>query len=157
MRTTFLLLFISIYTMTFAQTDQDRLAIQDQVKNLQEAWNTKNTERWPNIFADKCDYIVINGTFIPDWPIAENQQTHQGLWHSVYKNSELKDVAVQKIDFIADGIAYVTFTLSNHFEVNGEAGSHDAIITAIFQKEDGVWKITHFHNAKVEQLPEHKQ
>jgi uncharacterized protein (TIGR02246 family) len=138
-------------------------AIRQLVQDMQEGQNTKNGELFASAFAQKHDYVAIDGMFLPNQTREDNARVHQGLYDESRSSvagtyGEVEEVEVRlnvaKIRPLATPRVVVAH-VEGEFRLKGEAGKKAMnIITAVMQNQEGEWKIVAFHNAPVQKRKE---
>lgn len=124
----------------------DEAALRENVRQMEEGWNTKSGSLFAQPFATDADYVVINGMFIQGRDaIAKG---HQGIFDTIYKDSTLK-LSVKQLRFLRPDVAVVHVTGHNKFRRGEETRETDAIITMTMTKDKGEWKIAAFQNTQV--------
>lgn len=140
------LLILAFATTLRAQpeTSTDEAAIRENVKNLEEGWNTKSGALFAKPFAEDADYVVINGHYIKGRAVIEAQ--HQRIFDTIFKDTMLK-LNVKQVRFLRPDVAVV--------HVEGHRGSEnsqliqDAMLTVVMTKNKDGWKIAAFQNTAV--------
>ncbi|WP_228055015.1 SgcJ/EcaC family oxidoreductase [Gloeocapsopsis crepidinum] len=132
---------------------QDTAAIRQVVQKMQDGQNTQNGAQFASAFALEHDYIVINGTFIPNYTREANARTHQELYDGDRQSSlggNLNQVGilldVAKIRFLTPEIAVVHLKSQSYLTTRPDK-KLEGIITTVMQKREDNWQIVAFHNA----------
>ena len=90
-----------------AQTENtDDQAVRGIIQTLEKGWNTKSGETFASVFAEKHDYIVVNGLYFANFNPKANAFAHQGLFNGVYKSSEIR-LKVDKVNFVRPDLAMI--------------------------------------------------
>lgn len=144
---TFVLLTIVAFSAAAqAQTERsaDEAAIRQNVKYLEEGWNTKSGALFAKPFAEDADYVVINGAYIKGRAVIEEQ--HSRIFATIFKDTRLK-LNVKQIRFLRPDVAVV------HVEGRRDSPTkelvQDAMITFVMTKEKQGWTIAVFQNTGV--------
>lgn len=90
----------------------DEAAIRENIKHIEDGWNTKSGTLFAKPFAEDADYVVINGSHIKGRAVIESQ--HKRIFETIFKDTTLK-LNVKQIRFIRPEVAVV------HVEVTGTA------------------------------------
>ena len=130
----------------------DEAALRENVRQMEEGWNTKSGALFAKPFATDADYVVINGMFIQGRDAIA--KAHQGIFDTIYKDSVIK-LAVKQVRFLRPDVALVHVTGHNKFRRGEETRETDAIITLTMTKDKGEWKIAAFQNTQVIANPQH--
>jgi hypothetical protein len=75
---------------TLAQAAGDEAAIKQAAQVMQDGWNKKDGKMFASPFAEKHDYININGLYLPNITRDSNARAHQGLFDGPYKEIDLQ-------------------------------------------------------------------
>ena len=144
---TFVLLTILAFsTAVMAQPEEstDEAAIRQNIKYLEEGWNTKSGALFAKPFAEDADYVVINGSYIKGRAVIESQ--HERIFATIFKDTTLK-LEVKQVRFLRPDVAVA--------HVSGHRGSankeliEDAMLTVVMTKEKQGWTIAAFQNTPV--------
>lgn len=156
--TAFALLTLCAFTVSAQQSHPtkasaaDEAAIRENVRQMEEGWNTKSGALFAKPFAADADYVVINGTHIQGREAID--KGHQRIFDTIYKDSTVS-LSVKQLRFLRPDVALVHVTGHNKFRRGEETREADAIITMTMTKENGEWKIAAFQNTQVIAAPEH--
>jgi uncharacterized protein (TIGR02246 family) len=134
--------FLSMNTL------EDKKLIEQLFETLTLAWNTGDGHLFASCFTEDCDYVTFSGEHIIGRQANEIQ--HQKLFNTFLKGSRL--VGKQKsIRFLNPHIAVThnigVVKLRWH---KTAPSSRQSINTNVLLKQDGVWKITAFHNCRIQ-------
>ena len=124
----------------------DEAALRENVRQMEDGWNTKSGALFAKPFATDADYVVINGMFIQGRDAIE--KAHQGIFDTIYKDSTIK-LTVKQVRFLRPDVAVVHVTGHNKFRRGDETRETDAIITMTMTRDNGEWKIAAFQNTQV--------
>lgn len=144
---TFVLLTILAVSATgIAQPEEsaDEAAIRQNVKYLEDGWNTKSGALFAKPFAEDADYVVINGAYIKGRAVIESQ--HERIFSTIFKDTTLK-LEVKQVRFLRPDVAVAH--VSGHRDGPTKELVQDAMITVVMTKEKQGWMITAFQNTAV--------
>jgi uncharacterized protein (TIGR02246 family) len=122
----------------------DEAAIRENVKHLEDGWNTKSGALFAKPFAEDADYVVINGMYIKGRAVIETQ--HQRIFDTIYKETKIK-LTVKQIRFLRPDVAVVH--VSGHRDGPTSELTQDAMLTLVMTKEKQGWTIAAFQNTGV--------
>jgi uncharacterized protein (TIGR02246 family) len=125
----------------------DEAAICDNVKHMEEGWNTKNSSLFAKPFAEDADYIVINGTYIKGRKIIE--EIHQQIFQTFFKDSTI-NLSVKQIRLLRPEVALVHVSGHNKTNQGAEIREWDLMVGLVMTKEAGQWQIASFQNTRVD-------
>ena len=142
--------FTSIISTSFAQlSSRDEAAIHNIVRTMEQGWNAKSGKTFATHFAPTHDYIIWNGVFLNDLTREGNAMSHQGIFDSFYKTTDIR-VVVSKIRPIREDLALVQ-ALGATYEHNTPVPENPkVIITMLMEKKNNEWSIISFHNSDIE-------
>ena len=145
------LIFLLLTTLVLSTTalarsgeSSDETAIRQNVKYLEEGWNTKSGALFAKAFAEDADYVVINGAYIKGRAVIEAQ--HQRIFSTIYKDTTLK-LTVKQIRFLRPEVAVVH--VEGHRDGPTKELTQDAMLTLVMTKEKQGWTIAAFQNTAV--------
>jgi uncharacterized protein (TIGR02246 family) len=144
---TFVLLTMLAFSATaLAQSSEssDETAIRQNVRYLEEGWNTKSGTLFAKAFAEDADYVVINGAYIKGHAVIESQ--HQRIFATIFKDTTLK-LTVKQIRFLRPEVAVVH--VEGHRDGPTKELVQDAMLTLVMTKEKQGWTIAAFQNTAV--------
>ena len=145
---------LAVTATAFSQETKDEQAIRSIASTMQTGWNTKNSQTFSSVFADKHDYIVVNGLYFPNWSKQGNAAAHQGLFDGLYKNEDLI-LKVDKIKFLNPDLAQVTAFGLRYKKNEPIPEDLNAIMTILVEKKNNEWKIISFHNHGLDESVKH--
>ncbi|MFC3199318.1 SgcJ/EcaC family oxidoreductase [Parapedobacter deserti] len=127
----------------------------DAIKALEqlsaEGWAEGNGKKMASVYTDRADYVTFNGEWLQSR--REIDSLHQELFDGVLKGSSIENRKIQSIRFLTDSVAVVHITGAvKHKGAKKPAKSRDSIQTLIAWKNDGKWKFTAFHNARISRV-----
>jgi uncharacterized protein (TIGR02246 family) len=128
----------------------DEAAMRENVRHLENGWNTKSGALFAKPFAADADYVVINGMHIRGREAIE--QGHQHIFDTIYQNSTLS-LSVKQIRLLRPDVAVVHVLGHNKTRLGEETREMDAIVTLVMTKEKGDWKIVAFQNTLITEQP----
>ena len=143
------LLAVGFTSLANAQTSVDDKAITSSVMKLEEGWNARNGEVFAQSFAPEHDYIVWTGIYFPGMTPEKNAMAHQGIFNTIYQNTDLKMV-VDKIRYIREDLALVHVLGASYDHGTAVPENPEIIISMLLEKQNGAWKIISFHNCDIE-------
>lgn len=133
---------------------KDIQAMRDLFSALSNAWNKGDGIAYGDCFTEDADYVTFMGQHLKGRKqIAE---VHQMLFNGPLKGTFLESSLTIEVRprFITSDVAIVhgigEAKLPNSAEDLNERGS---INTNILIKQNGKWKITAFHNCRIQQMP----
>lgn len=104
------------------------------LSNAKWQWmSEKNVENLANLFHDSAQFVHMGGYWGKEQELSTIRDGH--IW---YKKAEIHD---QKVKF-AENTATVYSVIHLNSEVGGNAVRFPFIVTEVFVKEDGKWKLT---------------
>lgn len=148
LRATLLALAFAALSLPASAMSDDEAAIAQLAQAMQDGWNRKDGQAFAAPFADGHDYVNIHGMFIPDASREGNARAHQGLFASVYKDTDLS-LRVTKVRFLSPQIAVAHFQGHTHPKGNADEKRQEIVITGVMQKRAGQWEIVAFQNTQV--------
>jgi uncharacterized protein (TIGR02246 family) len=138
----------------------DETAIRQVVQKMQNGQNSKNGQMFASAFAKEHDYIVIDGTYLPNQTRETNARAHQALYDGDRASSlgeNLGEVGIKlnvaKIRFLTPQIAVAHIQSQSYLKSQPNKRANN-IITTVMQKREGKWEIVAFHNAPVQKAEE---
>ena len=148
-RILFLLTMVLMSTITNAQKVSDEEELKNLVETLQRGWNSASGETFASAFAEPHDFIVWNGYYFKNNTVQNNAETHQWIFNTMYKDTQLFYV-IDKIKFLKEDIAllHVLGAIAPKKEVRPK--DPEVLLTIIAEKKKGNWKIVSFHNLDLE-------
>ncbi|MEO6720388.1 MAG: SgcJ/EcaC family oxidoreductase [Ferruginibacter sp.] len=129
--------------------NKDEQAIHNIIATLQKGWNEKSGETFASSFYKKHDYIVINGLYLSGISVEINARSHQGIFNSIYKTTDL-ELRLDKINFVRPDLALVHVLGATYQHGTPVPENPMAIISMLVEKKEGEWKIISFHNCNIE-------
>lgn len=144
------LILIGSTTSTFAQlSSQDQESIRAIVRTMEEGWNARNGQKFATGFAAVHDYIVWNGLYFNKQSREDNARAHQGIFDSVYKNTDVK-LMVENLQPIREDLV-LAHVLGATYEHNSPVPENPkVIISMLLEKKNNAWQIISFHNSDIE-------
>ncbi|HEX8707596.1 MAG TPA: SgcJ/EcaC family oxidoreductase [Pyrinomonadaceae bacterium] len=128
----------------------DEAAIRENVRQVQEGWNTKSAALFVQPFAEDADYVAVTGFYVKGRKA--NEIGHQRLFQSVFKDSTI-NLAVKQIRFLSPDIALVHVQGHNKTKQGETVREWDLMMTLVMTRDAGKWKIASFHNTMVNEGP----
>ncbi|MGO0061207.1 SgcJ/EcaC family oxidoreductase [Brevibacillus fluminis] len=134
--------------------EQEVKAMHELFAALSEAWNRGDGEGFGACFTDDADYVTFMGQHLKGRKqIAE---VHQWLFAGPLKSSILESSALSDFRprFVTPEVAIVhALGEAKLPEPHAQSGDRGSINTNVVVKRDGEWKITAFHNCRIQQPP----
>lgn len=136
------------------QREKDVHDIREVFVALVDAWNRGDAAAYGDCFTEDADYVTFMGQHLKGR--AQIAEVHGWLFHGPLKGSKLESSALAecKPRFLAENVAVVHATgearLANPEQ---DPNDRDSINTNVVVKQRGVWKITAFHNCRIQELP----
>ncbi|PYI53745.1 SgcJ/EcaC family oxidoreductase [Paenibacillus flagellatus] len=133
---------------------EERKAIQALMAALVDAWNKGDGAAYGECFTDDADYVTFSGQRMKGSKMIGD--VHQRLFDGPLKGSVMVSSAVSDPQprFVSPDVAIVHAT----GEVKLAEPAHDpndrgSINTNVLVKRNGVWKLTAFHNCRIQEMP----
>lgn len=128
--------------------------IQALFANLNEAWNKGDGALYGDCFTEDAIYITFMGQQLKGKK--QIADVHQWLFDGPLKGSKIESTTISELQprFITTDVAIVIgegeakLADSNH-----DSGDRGSINTNVVIKKGGEWKITAFHNCRVQDAP----
>lgn len=115
---------------TFTQAEQELI----DLSNAKWQWmSDKNVDKLADLFHDTAQFVHMGGYWGKEQELTTIKEGH--IW---YKKAEIHD---QKVKF-AENTATVYSVIHLNSEVGGHAVRFPFIVSEVFVKEDGKWKLT---------------
>ena len=128
----------------------DEAAIRENVRQVEEGWNTKSAALFAKPFAEDADYVAVTGFYVKGRKA--NEVGHQRLFEGVFKNSTI-NLTVKQIRFLSPDIALVHVQGHNKTKQGDAVREWDLMMSLVMTKVEGKWKIASFHNTMVNEGP----
>ncbi|QRG68664.1 SgcJ/EcaC family oxidoreductase [Brevibacillus choshinensis] len=129
-------------------------AIRRLFADMCEAWNNGDGPAFGQCFTEDADYVTFMGHHLRGR--SQIAGVHQQLFNGPLKGSRLESSATEQPHprFLSPDIAIILAT-GEAALANGAADPNDrgSINTNVVMKVDGQWKITAFHNCRVQSMP----
>src|SRR5262249_54048513 len=116
-------------------------------------FNSKDSAVFASAFADVHDYVIINGTLVPNMTREANAQVHQELFEGSRQSALGGSLSEIQAQYEIRNIRFLTPEITVVHVSTGADGHEGTIITAVMQKQAGEWRIVAFHNALVLKRP----
>jgi len=133
---------------------KDAMDIQALFTNLYGAWNKGDGTLYGNCFTEDADYTTFMGQHLKGRKqIAE---VHQWLFDGPLKGSKMESTPPSELEprFITTDVAIVLGKGEAKLaDPNQDQGDRGSINTNVVIKKDGEWKITAFHNCRIQDAP----
>lgn len=131
-------------------THEDRQAILTLLDSLSKAWGEGDGRAYAECFTDDADYVTFNGQHLKG--SKEIDEVHQELWSGVLRDSKLVAGPVPtELRFLTPelAIAHATGAVQLRFHKKPPT-SRFSINTNVLIKQNGQWKISAFHNCRIQ-------
>jgi uncharacterized protein (TIGR02246 family) len=146
------LIFVTLFMLGFSGAPvqpqdsraADEAALRENVKQLEDGWNTKSGAAFAKPFAEDADYVVINGMYIKGRAVIAT--AHQQIFDTIYKDTTLS-LRVKQVRFLRPDVAVVH--VSGHRDGPTKEESHAGMLTVVMTKEKQGWTIAAFQNTAV--------
>ncbi|WNC15969.1 SgcJ/EcaC family oxidoreductase [Brevibacillus brevis] len=138
--------------MKHLQNDID--AIHTLFAAMSEAWNKGDGAAFGECFTEDADYVTFMGhRLMGRKQIAE---VHQKLFDGPLRGSRLESSAAGELQprFVTPDVAIVHATGEAKLaDASQDPGDRGSINTNVVVKQGGEWKITAFHNCRIQSFP----
>jgi uncharacterized protein (TIGR02246 family) len=130
--------------------EEDELSIQEIVRQLETAWNSGDSIKFAEPFADDADFIDIRG----DHHIgrANIERGHRQVFDTIYKGSRVR-YAVEGTRFVRPDVAVVFLRARLDLRDNTTPVPTGARPTLVIANEGGQWQIVAFQNTGMVAAP----
>ncbi len=150
MKSLFLSFSLLVFSFTlFAQTPEDKQAIQNLVKTMAEGWTAGSGEQIASVFAAEHDFVVWNGYYMKNMSPKLTTKSFDGILSSIYKDTQ-HFATIDKIKFIRKDVALIHVFAAIAKKGEGRPADPEVLWTGLLTKENGSWKIVSFHNLDLE-------
>ncbi|WNQ11425.1 SgcJ/EcaC family oxidoreductase [Paenibacillus aurantius] len=134
---------------------QDREAVQEVFKRLSEAWNRGDGAAYGSCFTEDADYITFSGQHLKG--SKQIGEVHQWLFDGPLRGSVLEYRSSDSLEprFLGPDTAIVIAVGEARLAGAAEAAEPDrgSINTNVLVKREGQWKLTAFHNCRIQETP----
>ncbi len=149
-KTIFMSTLVAITMSANAQpANNDEEAIRTIVTTMQNGWNEKNGKIFASSFANPHNYIVVNGMYLSSITPEMNANSHQGIFNSIYKTTDLA-LKPDKITFVRPDLALVYVLGATYEQGTAIPENPGVVISMMAEKKGNDWKIISFHNCDIE-------
>ncbi|GAB3930811.1 SgcJ/EcaC family oxidoreductase [Larkinella terrae] len=126
----------------------DEKQIRELLETIKEAWGKGDAQLFSSCFTDDCDYVTFAGDHLEGRKA--NAEAHKALWSGILRGSKLNG-RVKKIRFLTPDIAlvYGLGAVQLRWQKAAPKG-RDSISTNVVIRQNGTWKITAFHNCRIQ-------
>ncbi|HYP26618.1 MAG TPA: SgcJ/EcaC family oxidoreductase [Blastocatellia bacterium] len=128
------------------QRAKDEAAIRENVRKMEEGWNTKNGTLFAEPFAEDADGVPIGGRAFKGHDVIE--KAHWELFKTVFKDSTIT-LQVRQLRFLRPDVALVQIHNHNKWQQGEAKGEHNSTITLVMTREVGGWEIASFQNTLI--------
>lgn len=133
---------------------KDLMAIHALFTKLVDAWNSGDGTAYGDCFTEDADYVTFMGQHLKGRKqIAE---VHQWLFNGPLKGSTLVYNASSELKprFLAADVAIVHAIGEARLDDSAnDPDDRGSINTNVLVKQNGEWKLTAFHNCRIQQIP----
>ncbi|MGG4106770.1 SgcJ/EcaC family oxidoreductase [Paenibacillus lautus] len=129
---------------------EDRQAIQTLLASLSKAWGEGSGRAYAECFTEEADYVTFNGQHLKGRRAID--EVHQELWNGVLRDSKLvAGPTPTELRFLTPelAIAHATGAVQLRFHKKPPT-SRFSINTNVLIKQNGEWKISAFHNCRIQ-------
>ena len=126
---------------------QDEAAIRENVRKMEEGWNTKNGTLFSDPYAADADGVAIGGFVVKGHDVIE--KVHWEMFRGAFKNSTIA-LKVKQLRFLRPDVALVQIDNTNKLQQGETTHEYSSVITLVMTKEAGRWKIASFQNTIAE-------
>ena len=126
---------------------QDEAAIRENVRKMEEGWNTKNGTLFAEPYAEDADGVAIGGFVVKGHDVIE--KVHWEMFRGAFKNSTIA-LKVKQLRFLRSDVALVQIDNTNKLQQGETTHEYGSVITLVMTKEAGRWKIASFQNTIAE-------
>ena len=130
-----------------SQQAQDEAAIRENVRKMEEGWNTKNGTLFAEPYAEDADVVAVGGFVRKGHDVIE--KAHWDLFKGVFKNSTIA-LKVKQLRLLRPDVALVQVDNTNKFQLGEATHEFISVITLVMTNEAGRWKIASFQNTIAE-------
>ncbi|HKO96223.1 MAG TPA: SgcJ/EcaC family oxidoreductase [Pyrinomonadaceae bacterium] len=125
----------------------DELMIRQNVRTMEEGWNSRSGSLFAKPFAANADYVVINGMHLSGHD--EIEKGHQRIFDTVFNDSILT-LSAKQIRFLRVDVALVHVSGQLKNKSGAEVRMTDVTISLVMTKDQGEWRIAGFQNTAVD-------
>jgi len=129
---------------------KDEGAIQDILKQLQNAWNAYDSVSFADAFVEDANFIQIFGGQLDGRAAIE--AAHRHIFNTIYKGSRAS-FQLRSIRFVRPDVAIVFSRAQVNFHEGTEAREIETRPTLIVARQGAEWKIVAFQNTKISAVP----
>lgn len=134
-----------------AESKEEIEAIELLFIQTAKAWNEGNSRRYASFFSEDCDYVTFDGRHVRG--NAGNEAFHDKLFTGFLKGSKLVG-RIKAIRFINPDVAIVHQTGGVQLRFQKQfPKTRLSINTNVLVREQGIWKISAFHNCRIQKPP----
>ena len=129
---------------------KDEGAIQDILKQLENAWNAADSVSFAAAFAEDANFIQIFGGQLDGRPAIE--ASHRHIFDTIYRGSHAS-FGLRSIRFVRADVAVVFARAHLSFHEGKEVREIETRPTLIVAKQEATWQIVAFQNTKISEVP----
>jgi uncharacterized protein (TIGR02246 family) len=128
----------------------DEQAIHDILKQLEAAWNAKDSAAFAAPFLEDANFIQIFGGQLDGRAAIEG--SHRSIFDTIYKGSHA-NFTMRSVRFVRPDVAIVFTNAHVKLPEGNPAGDVKTRPTMMVAKEQGKWQIVAFQNTKISEVP----
>lgn len=125
-------------------------AIQDILKQLEDAWNSYDSVSFAALFVEDANFIQIFGGQLDGRTAIE--ASHRVIFNTIYRGSHAS-FTLRSVRFLRPDIAIVFARAHVQFKEGSETREIETRPTLIVVKEEAKWQIVAFQNTKISEVP----
>lgn len=141
---TLALLVLGFAAQTSERPAAEEAAIRQVFVDFRQIWDEPGMPGFEDLFTEDADFVVITGRWLKGR--TEIAAYHRELLKTVYASSKSLPGTTEAIRFVRPDIAITHGEGGATFELDGKTVTRTGRSTAVMVKQDGVWRITAFHN-----------
>jgi uncharacterized protein (TIGR02246 family) len=126
---------------------QDEAAIRENVRKMEEGWNTKNGTLFSEPYAEDADGVAIGGFVVKGHDVIE--KVHWDMFRGAFKGSTIS-LKVKQLRFLRPDVALVQIDNTNKLQQGEVTHEYSSVITLVMTREAERWKIASFQNTIAE-------
>jgi uncharacterized protein (TIGR02246 family) len=126
--------------------EDDRIALDSVVRQLESGWNALDGTAFAAPFAEDGDFVTVRGEhFRGRTAIAEG---HAGIFRTIYAGS-VNQYSTESARLLRSDVALVHVQAALVVPGGPLAGKHAACFSLVLSKQHGAWEIASLHNTLV--------
>lgn len=128
----------------------EETAIQDVVKQLEDAWNASDSRSFAAQFAEDATFIQIFGGQLDGRAAIEG--SHRAIFDTIYKGSKAS-FTLRSIRFVRPDVAIALTVAHLKFFQGAETREMETRPTMVMVKHGAEWQIVALQNTKISEMP----